>query len=359
MHQDSTPITKQDVVVVKGAVDDAIAARPIWHLRALMRDYPDLGSQVDRLRSMRGKQVPDWPSWCLMPMGLWMHIADPGGTFNPVALMNAPRLSGYGTWRYTQGVYRIDPSLLDALTDTPLTGDLPSDSLLRLPQWSVYVVTPGMKHGAAPLHGFLAFLDWNPETKSADLCIIPDIDVPDFDHLQMATPIPIGKWSLPDAFARMASRGARALESDPDLAQKAGIGQQAIDWLGLPNPERYNQMAELFSPLVSILLYLCSEEPEIDPDREPGTSPHNPFPKRVKRGWRLFPPQHARVWHVGRGVGEQLRVDRLSWQGTGRTVRPHIRRGHWHGYWFGPRTGKRRFVYRWLPPMLVASPPEE
>jgi len=36
--------------------------------------------------------------------------------------------------------------------------------------------------------------------------------------------------------------------------------------------------------------------------------------------------------------------------GPGGTVRPHIRRAHWHGYWTGPREGTQTFVYHWLPP---------
>ena len=37
----------------------------------------------------------------------------------------------------------------------------------------------------------------------------------------------------------------------------------------------------------------------------------------------------------------------------GSGVRPHVRRAHWHGYWYGPREGERNFKLKWLPPVAV------
>ncbi len=33
--------------------------------------------------------------------------------------------------------------------------------------------------------------------------------------------------------------------------------------------------------------------------------------------------------------------------------RPHARRGHWHNYWTGPRSGERKLVLRWVEPMFI------
>lgn len=37
--------------------------------------------------------------------------------------------------------------------------------------------------------------------------------------------------------------------------------------------------------------------------------------------------------------------------GTGRTVRPHVRRAHWHHYWVGE--GRTRLEVRWIEPTFV------
>ena len=41
----------------------------------------------------------------------------------------------------------------DAVRDTPVEGDIPCEVLHRLPEWCVYVETPGMTAFQAPLHG--------------------------------------------------------------------------------------------------------------------------------------------------------------------------------------------------------------
>jgi hypothetical protein len=106
--------------------------------------------------------------------------------------------------------------------------------------------------------------------------------------------------------------------------------------------------------MISLLLYLCSEEPEIDNAREPNTSPGRPRPIKTKKGWRLFPAHKPRVWTVGAGIGEQLRKA-VAGVETGRTVKTHLRRGHWHGYWKGPHEGERTFICRWISPLVITG----
>ena len=42
-------------------------------------------------------------------------------------------------WRATQGIERFDPTIFEAVWDTPLTGELPTELLYRLPEWCCYV----------------------------------------------------------------------------------------------------------------------------------------------------------------------------------------------------------------------------
>ncbi|MFL9999371.1 hypothetical protein PQR34_49145, partial [Paraburkholderia sediminicola] len=72
----------------------------------------------------------------------------PGVTVNVLAT-----LAG---WRVTQGVYRFDPTLYNALIATPIEGKLPTELLSRLPEWTVYIETPGMRWVGEPLHGVFA-----------------------------------------------------------------------------------------------------------------------------------------------------------------------------------------------------------
>ena len=124
-------------------------------------------------------------------------------------------------------------------------------------------------------------------------------------------------------------------------------------------PEGIEKISADVNPLLSLLLYLCSEEPEVDDKRRPGTSPSKAKATRTRHGWKMFPADTSRVWRVGYQVSERLRkgseeAERRERE-EGRTVRPHLRRAHWHGFWTGPREGKRKFVYKWIPPLFIGG----
>ncbi|ECI3850804.1 hypothetical protein DOJ73_19430 [Salmonella enterica subsp. enterica] len=57
-----------------------------------------------------------------------------------------------------------------------------------------------------------------------------------------------------------------------------------------------NSMEKNLSRLLPILLYICSDEPEIDNARQPGISPEHPQLVRTKKGYRLFPANGPRYW---------------------------------------------------------------
>jgi hypothetical protein len=242
------------------------------------------------------------------------------------------RLAALSAWRMTQGVYRFDPAVFDAVRDTPVSGDLPHEILFRLPEWAVYVETPGLLYGGEALHGFFAHLDFALDTGAAELRLLLDGEGT-LDPLGL----PLGPWPLAESIIRtVVATGTAAAQAAPAIAA-AGIRGVA-------------------EPLVSLLLYLCSQAAEIgDGTRRPG----NPQPKKTKRGPRLFQAEKPTAWDVGVRLGAALRrayqaeQTRSPGDGTHPGPKPHIRRAHWHGFWSGPFEGQRRFGLRWLPPIAV------
>ncbi len=120
--------------------------------------------------------------------------------------------------------------------------------------------------------------------------------------------------------------------------------------------EIVTRTAKELQPMMSLLLYLCSENADY-------TRPPRPTPKRTKRGLRLFAPDKPYTWDVGVRIGAALRhaqdspdhSDSDPGTATGRaTIRPHVRRAHWHTFWRGPYSGERESVLRWMPPIAVA-----
>ena len=319
--------------------------RPSNHLAAAMRLYPSTGRMVDMFRQDRGKDIPDWPAWCFMPMAAWYAVVSqdnindllPGQRLPPHLIPDVGRLAALGTWRYSQGIYRLDSDVQAALGDTIIVGDIPSEVLFRLPEWCVYVETPGRTWMGDTLHGYFAHLEHDVNTGRAELRLVLDTE-----QQLMLVPVHIGPWTVTEAIDRMAS----------EVKKQASLNKVAVS-IGM---DSVTAIAAEVNPLISLLLYLCSEEPDIDDERQPGESPRRAAPKKVKSGWRLFPAQKPRIWTVGAKIGEQLRkVNQSVSTESGRTVKAHLRKGHWHGFWTGPKSEKQKFIYKWIMPMVVGG----
>jgi hypothetical protein len=273
----------------------------------------------------------------------------------------------WATWRLTQGVYRFDETLYPHLLNTQGIGEIPVDILCRLPEWCVYLETPGfgiprLDGTTIPMYGAWARIDLEEKNQMA-LAITQDIDRPDCGDSVIAPEerllsIPrtqklplVSGTSVEDSLSAMLGQWPK-----PGLEQFANV----------PREEVIRKASEWIKPIVNLLLYLCAGADYTGP------APQNPQPKKTKRGPRLFPPNKPTVWDVGVRMGSALRAAYAAQSasdsssdggaGSGRQVRPHIRRAHWHGFRSGTRltpegqpipAEKRRFDLRWLPPIAV------
>lgn len=105
---------------------------------------------------------------------------------------------------------------------------------------------------------------------------------------------------------------------------------------------------QAFRLAVALLLYVCSASSDVV------RQPRPPSKRRSKT-----PQKQTTVLDVGFDVGPKLLAARQAdtdgagdGQDTGRTVRPHLRRAHWHTYWTGPRSEPSPEV-RWIHPVTV------
>jgi hypothetical protein len=78
--------------------------------------------------------------------------------------------------RYTQGMYGFDKDVAKALTDTGLEGDIPTDLFLRLPEWCVYLETPGQERHGATLYGFWAHVEHDINDNRPELRFLLDTE---------------------------------------------------------------------------------------------------------------------------------------------------------------------------------------
>lgn len=315
-----------------------LLTRPVELMHRLTRDYPDLSRQIDVFLEDKANGVFVWPAWCFLPMAGWYAIVSAKVNIDRLAKLEhsaeISRLAAIGAWRYTQGIYQIDETLFDALVKSPVSEALPSDVLLRLPEWCVYISTPALSWRNEIMYGFFAHLEYDYNNGQQELRLLLDCD-----RGIMPIVLPLGNWAITEAFEH-------ALNA---VRSKINWPQDKID-------AEIAETIKSLTPIMSVLLYLCSDAPEINDSRVPGLSPSRPHAIKTKKGWKLYPAEKPHYWQVGKHVGEQLRAASAvnSAAETGRTVKAHLRRGHWHGYWIGPKTN-RRFEYRWLHPSIVGG----
>lgn len=320
--------------------------RPRDHLVDFTKRYPQAWKRAADLVGDKGRGLPDWPDWCYLPLaGSYAVIASELGVQRVELpyIGDVARHAALAAWRLTQGIYRFDPAVYEAVRDTPVSGDIPHEVLYRLPEWCIYIETPGMQHAGRDLHGAFVHLEHDANTGRAELRLLLDQD----DHL-IPLPLHLGPWTLKESIERMA----------------ADADKQAVAYGIAPADEQHLAgHAELAEPLVSLALYVCTQAAEIG---QPGQAPVRPLPKKTKRGLQYFPADKPTTWDVGVRLGAALRRAYQAEQ-TGIAAghagpRPHIRRAHWHGFRLGPRlredgteipAAARAFDLRWLPPIAV------
>ncbi|OJF12621.1 hypothetical protein BG844_19650 [Couchioplanes caeruleus subsp. caeruleus] len=247
-------------------------------------------------------------------------------------------------WKKLRIVYRIDNDLASALAQTDHAAMLPSDVFTRLPHPDPLVLfdTPLVLDpatGDALLGFFVTGRDEDQRVVSshsaASACL----------SIALCT-LQKGKRGVGGGF----SMGTQDGQTVSDLIASLSSTYEAI-----PKSEEIEGQRASLPPLgcthlavpfvVSVLTYLCSEAPDVQP--RPGAVP-------TQRGSGGKSNKTPRIWDVGWRVGAALRAyhaGSASENGRGTPVRPHIRRAHWHTYRVGP--GRAQSVIKWISPILV------
>ena len=314
----------------------------------------DLSSRdLDKIRAGHEK----WPRWCFVPFSVWASSF----VRSESNLQKVNEITSGVTiipWRYSRSIYRFDPDVYRELVETSFSGDIPQEVLLRLPEWSVFV-----EMQEESVFGFFASLDYaSPER--AELLFVFCIE-------GRLTPfnIRLSSGTIENSFAQTLKE-FEALVGDnnelkADYTKVLGPNSShvkfdgGVDGVRKELTEVLGEDLSLVKKALSLILYICSDEAEIRDRDAPDWEPGYPRPKMTKGQERLFPADRNRIVDVGRELGAMLRDDAAKSEPcapTGRTVRPHLRRGHWHGFWTGPRKENRdqqKFVLKWLPPLFV------
>jgi hypothetical protein len=325
-----------------------LLARPTQYLNMTTKEYPGAWKSLQEMRNDKGEGLPSWPDWCFTPMAAHSAIALSGKAHPSLtSLRDISILAALDAWRYTQGIYKFTKELDESISKTKINKNIPVDVLFRLPQWCVYVETPSIEGQ----FGFFAHLEHDIKTGRAELRLLLDQE----DDLCPLI-LHLGDWSVEESIDRMISESNKQTEFLNECLSDQGehVSPEMISAFKAVNDSKLvkSSMYDKAHGCISLLLYLCSDEPDIE--RIENSLPHIPSPKKTKKGFRFFPPKKPKVWNIGKELTKQLNVRSECKNGTHKRPIPHIRKAHWHGFWSGEKgSNLRKFNYKWLPPLLI------
>lgn len=184
---------------------------------------------------------------------------------------------------------------------TPITGDLPVELLHRLPAWTIAIpMTWTPKE-------LVAFVTVDAATTSLDGVAIDDAGLDQLlimfvttDELVVPFPIELGAGSIADQLARNAIIGnlnVRPTRLNP-VSMDEGPGRLGIDM----------SVSRLLERTIALMLYLCSEEPDVTTVPTPVTvAPPRPPRGPTRRSVEVLDVGQGDLEPVGGGPGQALR----------------------------------------------------
>lgn len=314
---------------------------PIKVLQDLNTKYPgiwDIFKKVEYAQAELG-----WAKWCYMPVGMCQGAI---GFYDPTsALADSGIVAGFAGWRRYKDIFKFDEALIEELGESDLSDEIPIDIFDLLPYPYIYIQR-GERDGA------IIWREDDIDAKRAELRIIAinesgDVTTQSILHLKRGSTL--GE-ALAEAQKTMESN-LRKIKDKPsyETFKKALYLSQ--------------KHSQIFLPLI---LYLCAENAEI---AQPISVVGKPKETRIveKANPRDERLGEVSFYPVGEQFGIRVREYKKRYtaqhsksEPTGRTVAPHVRRGHYHHYWAGSKKEKtRKLILRWVSPMFIGMKSDE
>lgn len=257
-------------------------------------------------------------------------------------------------WRKTKQVYSFDSDMLNELIRTDIKGiTIPQDVFDYLPNQCVYLdfsANPEIinKIGADGCIAQVNAVTLQGKSSHQNSVVLMSFFKNNEPSYKIATILPNeGNYEMSiEEILHMAENISNPNERKSQTA--------SMDITGISEDERPEGYEPELQPLLVLqcLLYLCSYEPDIY-ETASSKMQYRTAKKNKKTRNNEMP---NREFKVGERFGEAFRrwTKGMLGQGnehtaTGKHVKPHIRKAHWHRFWVGKRgSEERRLVLKWV-----------
>lgn len=339
---------------------DKVTENPFDAFNSVIKRFPKLYANLTEHRKMLQKSLPQF---CFLDYKTFLSIINYcyGYSDNMVTRCSLHAGWSIASWGLSKSIYKFDDDFLDAVMETEAAKTIQTDIFFSIPDWGMYVELDD-----DVLKGFFASVDvgeYNAETEQyePELWIIAVYDDKDYKYRKKKETMAYcissskigGKMPFDKLLENFTSRGTTT--GSGDLSDVSDEEYEAY-----LESDEHNDVVDIhdeeITKILNVLMYICSENCEYaDPSDK--TNVYNI--KTTKKGFKIFQAPRAKIKKIGFKTGQKLREARERHVLGKNKVTPHLRRAHWHGYWYGSRKAKRRFEYKWLPPTFVGDVEEE
>lgn len=326
---------------------------PLKMINYLTKLYPVIWKEMEEFHNMNGtSSYANWPDWCYAPIEAALTIASDGNNLNILtpkqkgAVVSCAQLiSVLAPWRLSKEVYIIDEKIKDLLFEQKDDVEIPTDILLHLPYQCFYIELPNTYFDSEKIHGFFVSLDYNIKLKERDLKLTFLSEKEDV----FSYPIDLDAGSIEKSIKKLNDQLVAYAKGDKELEEYAKS-----------DPAKDSETITFIKQVMQIVLYILAQNAEIAPDEEQ---------KAITKRGVIIKDKYSEIrkWDVGFRTGSAIRLyeeteklrstENQNKNGSHASPRPHMRRGHWHHFWTGPKAQpeERKLILKWLSPMTVAT----
>lgn len=307
---------------------------------------PSCWDEIENMRSDRGINLPNWDDDCYIPISGTIAVVSRGEDVSLFMIGPAAELAAIASWRQYKEAYRFSPEMQEILFSQAVDCVIPVEILKNLPFPCIYIELQETDESLQGLHGFFVHIEHDVKTNRKELRFL----LLNYD----GTTYPMAIHLIPGGTIK---DGISAMITEADQ-QRINAKIQTIFDIGIMSKFK-NDLVEAASKLMQLVLYICAENAEIE---------ENPNQKKITKrtGYIKDKYREIRKWDVGIRTTKMIRSIRTSDKfvrytdidnlrtGKGTSKRPHVRRGHWHHFWTGPRNSKeRKLILRWIGPLQI------
>lgn len=330
-----------------------MACLPLEITNKIASKYPGCWDDLDMI--VDGVPIDEH---CMYPIATGISVVTRGVSVseakselrnNMELIADATTMVTVASWRKHKQIYKFEEEMQNLLLEQ---GDsdlvLPIEVLYEIPYNCIYVQLNNIESMQNDtIDGFFVSFEYDMNTSEMELRLL----VAYSNGITSPIPIHLIKGAT---IAEGFKKTLQIADMNSDFADKYNINTEDI--------HRWDKAAlDTASRLIQLVLYICSQNKEIEEDPVQKKITRKPSQNNIKDKFR-----EVQMWDCGKETSEKIRkinLNRSNVQyvydghtstGHGSPKSPHSRRGHWHHFWTGKKNSdERKLVLKWLAPTFI------